>query len=118
MSCRNTTTQRALQWIQECDVEHGESKCLVAAPELPSRVLDVNSTGTDEVSLYTSHGEHERYAALSYVDDTHSPYNTLSRTIEAHNGGFTVDTLPQTFQDAITMTRKVGLQYLWIDALW
>ena len=31
--------------------------------------------------------------------------------------GIAVSTLPKTFQDAITITRQLSLQYLWIDSL-
>ena len=31
--------------------------------------------------------------------------------------GFAINELPRTFKDAITITRALGLQYLWIDAL-
>jgi hypothetical protein len=114
----DTTSQQALGWIQECDAKHGESKCLVANADLPLSVIDVNSTNKDGVSLYTSHGETGRYAALSHVDDSHGPFNTIGGSAETHNDSFAVDALPQIYQDAITMTRKLGLRYLWIDAVW
>jgi hypothetical protein len=31
--------------------------------------------------------------------------------------GMEFETMPQTFQDAISTTRKLGIDYLWIDAL-
>jgi hypothetical protein len=31
--------------------------------------------------------------------------------------GMNVDHLPRTFQDAITMTRRLGVRYIWIDSL-
>lgn len=34
-----------------------------------------------------------------------------------HQRSYDVKFLPQNFRDAITMTRDLGLQYLWIDAL-
>lgn len=34
-----------------------------------------------------------------------------------HADGIKDDALPKTFQDAITVTRKLGIQYLWIDSL-
>jgi hypothetical protein len=114
----DTTVQRALKWIRECDAEHGESKCFVANAALPLRVLDVNSTHKYRVSLYTSQGEKGRYATLSHVGDTNNLYKLISSNIEDRRHGFDMDDLPQTFQDAIRMTRKLGLQYLWIDALW
>jgi hypothetical protein len=100
------TMERAVKWIEECDKGHG---CKLDDAELPARVLDVNGG----VSMYTSNGEKGKYAVLSYVSDSNSAYDQ-----DAHKDGIDVKTLPQTFQDAITMTRKLGVQYLWVDALW
>ncbi|KAK1707868.1 hypothetical protein BDP67DRAFT_581527 [Colletotrichum lupini] len=38
-------------------------------------------------------------------------------SLEEHKEGIITATMPQTFQDAVTMTRKLGIRYLWIDAL-
>lgn len=37
--------------------------------------------------------------------------------IENRQNGFKLNDLPKTFQDAIEVTRKLGVQYLWIDSL-
>ena len=42
---------------------------------------------------------------------------TTSETIAAHKQAIRMDTLPKTIQDAVTITRKLGIPYLWVDAL-
>jgi hypothetical protein len=42
---------------------------------------------------------------------------TTSKTIEANLKGIPWDALPATFQDAIDFTRRLGLQYIWIDSM-
>jgi hypothetical protein len=31
--------------------------------------------------------------------------------------GFKAEQLPRTIQDAVTVTRRIGLRYIWVDAL-
>ena len=38
-------------------------------------------------------------------------------TLESRKQGIRIDELPQTFQDAIAVTRGLGIQYIWIDSL-
>jgi hypothetical protein len=42
---------------------------------------------------------------------------TTSENLEARMAGIDVSTLPKTFQDAVKITRDLGLRYLWIDSL-
>ncbi|KAF6831669.1 heterokaryon incompatibility protein [Colletotrichum musicola] len=42
---------------------------------------------------------------------------TTSKTLEEYKKSLPMDLLPQNFLDAILVTRKLGLRYLWIDAL-
>jgi hypothetical protein len=44
-------------------------------------------------------------------------YKTTSSNLAQHLLEIPWDKLPQTIQDAITVTRKLGIRYLWIDAL-
>jgi hypothetical protein len=100
--------RRASTWVKQCDAEHEEARSKVEQVLLPSKVLDVKSTAAGGISLYASNGEKGRYAALSHVRDT----NQLGKK------DVDLENLPTTFKDAIIMTRMLGLQYLWIDALW
>ncbi|CAI4212106.1 unnamed protein product [Parascedosporium putredinis] len=45
-------------------------------------------------------------------NDAFHHYDTYAQLLESR-----VDLLPQNFQDAIILTRELGLRYLWIDAL-
>jgi hypothetical protein len=42
---------------------------------------------------------------------------TTKSTLDDHLRGIDVRSLPQTFQDAIVFTRKLGMRFLWIDSL-
>ncbi|KAK0649864.1 heterokaryon incompatibility protein-domain-containing protein [Cercophora newfieldiana] len=89
-------------------------------PLLPKRVIDVGSpTNTPgNVRLHIANpGQRERYACLSYCWGGVQQY-TASVTNEADLAQqIDTETLGKTIQDAITMTRDLGLRYLWVDAL-
>lgn len=42
---------------------------------------------------------------------------TYSDNIDTLRESISFDKLPKTFQDAVTVTRELGVQYLWIDSL-
>ncbi|KAH8809995.1 heterokaryon incompatibility protein-domain-containing protein [Hyaloscypha sp. PMI_1271] len=42
---------------------------------------------------------------------------TKKDNLNAHKQGIDLTTLPKTFQDAIEVTRSIGIKYLWIDSL-
>lgn len=57
------------------------------------------------------------YAALSYNWGSSITVVTTKENYSEHASGISVSSLPQTLQDAIKVTRELGLTYLWIDAL-
>jgi hypothetical protein len=44
-------------------------------------------------------------------------YCTTADNISHRLEGFRISELPKTFQDAIRVTKELGIQYLWIDSL-
>ncbi|TVY90976.1 hypothetical protein LAWI1_G003098 [Lachnellula willkommii] len=64
-----------------------------------------------------------RYTTLTYCwgisqeNPLEDQYVTKSETLESRMRGMPLDEMPQTFQDAVTATRILEIQYLWIDAL-
>ncbi|KAB5540401.1 heterokaryon incompatibility protein-domain-containing protein [Coniochaeta sp. 2T2.1] len=107
----------AKQWLNNCRTSH--SACNTAdPPALPTRVIDVGSAGDPLVPrLISSKGLRAEYVALS-----HCWGGSISAVLSAHTYSIFTDALPYTelpanFQDAITITRELGLRYLWIDSL-
>lgn len=45
------------------------------------------------------------------------PCKTTKASLEHVSRGILVETLPRTLQDVITVTRKLEIEYLWVDAL-
>lgn len=61
-----------------------------------------------------------KYVTLSHCwGKTKSPLLLTQETYASHTSlnGIPVSQLPRTFQDAIMVTRKLGVRYLWVDSL-
>ncbi|KAK3953696.1 HET-domain-containing protein [Pseudoneurospora amorphoporcata] len=105
--------------LQDCDDNHPE--CKIAGQELPTRLLDVRHEGTQQVMLVETRSLPMRhratYIALSYCWGKGQSLTLRSENLEAMKLGLMVSSLPQTLQDAVTVARALGQQYLWVDAL-
>ncbi|OBT80661.1 hypothetical protein VF21_00301 [Pseudogymnoascus sp. 05NY08] len=109
-------------WINTCKNSH--EYCQLPTPTsaqpLPTRVIDVQPANP---TLVSTTGKSGTYATLSYCwglspsNPWESMYTTTSATLTSQMGGIIFDELPKTLQDAVLVTRALGLKYLWIDAL-
>ncbi|TID02827.1 hypothetical protein CH35J_003563 [Colletotrichum higginsianum] len=112
-------------WLQNCDECHDcRSDSRPKRRFLPARLLNVHPSGDpgqlrlDDAS--TSEGN--RYLALSHCwgksTAGQSPmWRTLAANLALRMQGFTLDELPKTLQDAVWVTRGLGVLYLWVDSL-
>ncbi|TVY80462.1 hypothetical protein LSUE1_G005342 [Lachnellula suecica] len=57
------------------------------------------------------------YAALSYCWGGDENFKTVESTLPELERNIPLDQLPQTLTDAFNLTKKIGLDYLWIDAI-
>ncbi|KAK0474926.1 heterokaryon incompatibility protein-domain-containing protein [Armillaria novae-zelandiae] len=85
---------------------------------LPTRVIDCEDL--DHPRLFVSNGIEDHYVALSYVwgaalEDL--PHCTTTQNLESYIVEIPLNIIPPTIMDAITVTRKLGLRYLWVDSL-
>ena len=124
------------KWLEDCDESHLECRredglfqpSLKAPenPEMPTRLVDVSNPNGVLLRLrifppgYRPGNEDVRYLALSHC--LHRPSTQIFWTTAMNVGsraynGFYSGSLPQTYQDAITATQRLGIRYLWIDAL-
>lgn len=86
--------------------------------DLPTRVLYVGTSVSDEVRLFISNGTKGQYAALSHRWGSRDTIAcTTTGTLSSRTSGIPLDSLSQLFRDAISVTRRLGLSYLWIDSL-
>jgi hypothetical protein len=93
-------------------------ECIPKNTHLPTRVLDlVSGRGSEGISLLETNGEVGTYAALSHSWGQTHHIITTKLNIEDLKRNIRFDALPKTFQDAITICKKLEIQYIRIDSL-
>ncbi len=81
-------------------------------------MIDVGAQdGSEDPKLFISEGKKSSYATLSYCWGGPQSVVLTTSTIDSLMQGIAISKLPQTIRDAISSTRKLGIQYLWVDAL-
>ncbi|KAF1993423.1 HET-domain-containing protein [Amniculicola lignicola CBS 123094] len=104
--------------LEACLSDHKE--CPKPKPDqFPTRVLRFDEDGSNRVFVHESEPDEQgEYIALSYCWGT-TPQTKLLKTNlgEFSTEGIKVNTLPKTLEDSIIATRKLGINYLWIDSL-
>jgi len=86
---------------------------------LPTRLLDVaSSKGENYVQLHETQHERGQYIALSYVwGKGREQFMTNQSNLESNKAGIPLEQLSKTIQHAVLCTRRMGLQFLWVDTL-
>lgn len=88
-------------------------------PDLPKRIVDIGQDlSGDFIRVHEpSRGEKAQYACLSYCWGGPQAIITTKATLETLKQGVALNAFGKTIQDAVEVTRGLGLRYLWIDAL-
>jgi Heterokaryon incompatibility protein (HET) len=114
----DTTISVAARWLEWCLFHHENCRetCLQGT-RVPTRLLHVNDPSSC-VKLEVLPPLSARYLILSYCwgegeDDVMLTKNCVDDFLIS----ITITDLPETIQDAITVTRKLGYNYLWVDRL-
>lgn len=122
----NCLRQSSFQPIVEESEESEPKQRILDVTTSPSRLIDVSpldlkdeSIDDSVVKLIDVSDSCPRYITLSHCwGGTLTPEHcTMTDNLAARKLGIAFDSLPCTFQDAITITRRLGIRYLWIDAL-
>ena len=103
------------KWVNE--LEFKDTNLSKSAPG-PARLIDLQDVDNLRiVELLLLTGLTLRYAALSYVWGANQNFVLLRSNGDILLRGFKAEQLPRTIQDAVTVTRRIGLRYIWVDAL-
>ncbi|KAF2821573.1 HET-domain-containing protein [Ophiobolus disseminans] len=132
---RGNIQARVKSWIDLCQEKH-RGPCLAPPRGIAGRfsemlshsyfgVIDVLNMQLTELPTrldpQTLVVREAHYVALSYVWGETPAYRTVLENVMQHrmHGGLdrVIHELPKVIQDAIELVRRVGIQYLWIDAL-
>jgi hypothetical protein len=89
---------------------------------LPSRVLDIEPQVNTSIVLVESRDIQCRancpiYATLSHCWGRAPVIQTTQQTLAKRKRCIEWESLPQTFQDAISIARALSIRYIWIDSL-
>ncbi|TVY47614.1 hypothetical protein LOCC1_G005665 [Lachnellula occidentalis] len=126
---KNSAVQCAplvLKWVKNCYENHIHCGGSIVGEDnkmfLPSRVLDVKPNTGGVVRLVETRdidvsSNCPQYASLSHCWGKKSFLITTQKTLEQRKQGIEWDTLPRTFQDAITLVQALGIRFIWIDSL-
>jgi hypothetical protein len=113
----------AKSWLEECRSNH--DACRSAASNFsPTRLIDVASQEGRYVKFHITDKNtttEYKYVALSYCWGGDPPFEMTEKDLcrRTQSGDYRVHLheLPATLQDAVEVTRGLGFQYLWVDAL-
>ncbi|KAH7378382.1 heterokaryon incompatibility protein-domain-containing protein [Phaeosphaeria sp. MPI-PUGE-AT-0046c] len=114
-----TNMRLARYWLEDCLLTH--EHCALAhdptwPPVLPSRVVDVSDLLKPR--LLATHGIQDKYLTLSYCWGQGKRLLTTSMSYDRFQQELPLDDrLPSTFRDAFKVTKALGYNYIWIDAL-
>ena len=78
--------------------------------------MDINDQ-LQNTQLSGNSSNHRRYVALSYCWGKEPTLTTTQENLQSMRSGISMESLPHTIRDAVVITRKLGVRYLWVDAL-
>ncbi|KAF5871935.1 putative heterokaryon incompatibility protein [Botrytis fragariae] len=113
----------SIQWLQNCNESHVSCsrKATTSPPFLPTRLIDIGieeSAITPRLCLRREIPLNSVYFTLSHCWGKTAPKTTLLRSnIEFMLREINFSQLPNTFQEALLVVRKLGGRFIWIDSL-
>jgi hypothetical protein len=82
---------------------------------MPFRLIDVSKQ--QPVLVTDQPMKLARYTALSYCWGNGTVMTTTTTTLQARCRSIAMYSLPKTLQDAVSITRRLKIDHLWIDSL-
>jgi len=117
-SASDANFELARRWLRGCLSSHPLCGTISPSP-LPTRLIDIgNGISPQNPRLFIpAVGASGRYTALSYCWGTTQNNILTKANLKDKTEKIPLFDLPKTIHDAVEITQKLGLQYLWVDAL-
>jgi Heterokaryon incompatibility protein (HET) len=87
------------------------------APILPKRMIKLGAKAKKANLVETTTNVTVPYAALSYCWGEGATFMTDKDTRKDYMEDIPMEELPQTIKDAFCLTKELGLDYIWVDAI-
>lgn len=124
----DSTAPESIDFIRSqlvsCDKTHDHCKKMQEdVTTWPKRLLKIDQSRDDANVILVENSEKSRkYIALSHCwgkkGTSTEPLKTISKDLEKHmSTGIPELSRTKTFRDAMDVSRKLGIQYIWIDSL-
>ncbi|KAF2833349.1 HET-domain-containing protein [Ophiobolus disseminans] len=113
----------ATSWINECRKTHKACNAgQIDVPWYPTRLLEIGKDQSDNIIVRLIQSANHRmlsppYCTLSHCWGKAQIIQLNERTRTSLESGIFVDQMPLTFREAIAITMKLGVRYIWIDSL-
>src|SRR5450755_2564024 len=107
-------------WIQNCRDNHVRCNQVRDLSWVPSRLVDLGPAGQDlepRLRIFANHQGSVEYTALSHCWGGANIHKLQKINLALLSTGIPVGRLPNTFRHAVSITRRLGFRYLWIDSL-
>ncbi|KAJ8132042.1 hypothetical protein O1611_g1579 [Lasiodiplodia mahajangana] len=108
------TFRRAKRWLDQCVANHDCRQ--KHFDRRPKRLLNIRG---DQIHLVETDDTEYKYVCLSHRwgGPEHRRLASTAITVQRHMNGIKWEDVPKTFQDAVTICRRLKVDYLWIDTL-
>ena len=104
-----------LECIDSCKLLH--QSCPISTSQiLPDRVIDCSNPDRPYIVITCGNGR-GRYIALSYIWGGPQPLTTTQNIAIYVKYGLEILDFPKTIREALLATNRLGIRFLWIDAL-
>ncbi len=113
------TLQLARAWLENCLKNRPSCRPLLPENQLPTRLLDVGSPQAPLLRLVSgaSLEATSRYVALSHRHSANRDFILTSLNLAAYETEIPSSEIPDMIRDAIEVTHRLGIRYLWADCM-
>jgi hypothetical protein len=113
----------AREWMQNCEASHPTCRMSNRPNFTPTRLIDVGEEKIFHSSIQICLKNKQdlppnlQYLTLSHCWGGTVPLRLMRSNLTSMMSNIPFSQLPKTFQDAVIVTQKLGVRYIWIDSL-